>query len=255
MSNMTTAATKCAQLTCAKKRKRRRTHKWVYELPTVRRFTGTMAFDPGQSGLGLAVVSYVGDLHDYNDPASYVIRHFDVLDVGVNGASVTNILDTMHGLLTSPALRQYTADTQLVKTIECQEGFTFSKTMRLRFMHQMTRMGAIAGMLAGMSRAMGNHVRFMSKCEKWRQCIGVTGFSGRGLPDKKTRVRFVDWLLRKQRNQRLVKQLSRLGHEMRAKAMEDASDAVLMAMENTRKMAAATVGEWPPTNSGPGVYT
>jgi hypothetical protein len=204
-----------------------------------------MAFDPGESGLGWAVVSYVGDEQDYNDPHNYLVRNCGVLNVISAGKSLTDISSELVRLLTLPEMSRYTMDTSIAKVIESQEGFTFGfggKTGTWKFTHQMVRMGAISGMLAGSLTAMGNSVRYMTKLEKFRKGME---HEGRGLPDKKARVKFVEELLRKQRNRRMEEQIKRLGKELRPKAMEDASDAILMAMENTRKMAAATCGIWP----------
>jgi hypothetical protein len=209
-------------------------------------YNGTMSFDPGETGLGWAVVSYVGEEENYNDPRSYLVRNCGVLNIISRGSGLTEIMAELYRLLTTPELLRYTADTALTKVVESQEGFTFGTGPMLhgnwKFTHQMVRMGAISGMIAGSLTAMGNSVRYMTKCEKFRKGMDHTG---RGLPDKRARVAFVQDVLKKQHNAKIGEHIKSLGHMLRPKAMEDASDAILMAMENTRKMAAASCGIWP----------
>jgi hypothetical protein len=207
-----------------------------------RQYTGTMAIDPGQTNCGWAVVGYIGGSQsDYTDARNYVVRNCDVIDFTKNGRykTLSDIATGVYEVLSDKRMLRYTADTTLAKVLECQEGFSFGKTgRRYQLYHTMIRMGTISGISTGVLLSMGNSVRYMTKTEKWR--IGMS--SGRKLPSKQGRVEFVLEMLRKQRNQRMIDQIERLGKEKCPKAMEDASDAILMAMENTRKMVANTVG-------------
>jgi hypothetical protein len=221
------------------------------DLSTDAVYTGTLAFDPGESGLGWALVSYIGDENEYNNCLNYVIRDFGVITVIDHGHSLTDITRRLiEHLAYDEALSDYVMDRSIMKVIECQEGFDFKEQKRWRFFHQMVRMGCISGMLAGSLAMLGNDVRFMQKAEKWRQPINI-GKNSIGttkvLPMKgEERVCQVLEILHHQGNDRLIRKLRELGEELRPKAMDDASAAIVMAMENTRKMACATSGHWPP---------
>jgi len=232
-----------------KPKKKRRTA--PIELSTETIYTGTLAFDPGESGLGWALVSYIGDENDYNNCLNYVIRNFGVITVVDHGKSLTDITRRLiEHLAYDEPLSGYVMDRSIMKVIECQEGFDFKEQKRWRFFHQMVRMGCISGMLAGSLSMLGNDVRFMQKAEKWRQPIDM-GKNSLGttkvLPMKgEERVNQVEDILRHQGNEKMVRKLRQLGADLRPKAMDDASAAIVMAMENTRKMACATSGHWPP---------
>ena len=222
------------------------------------KFNGTMSFDPGQRGLGWAVVGYIGkDLYDYNNPKCYTIRNFGVLNIGLRGKDLTTIVNSLWELLEREEMQTYVHDLRLKKTVESQEGFDFGARHKFSFIHAMVRMGAISGMLAGMLLSVGNKVRFMPKREKWLQPVGdfqpkrkVPG-NNRSMPTKKERVLFMYRILQAQQNLSMLIKLKELGEQLRPKAIEDATDAILMAMENTRKMVAATAGIWPPKNATP----
>lgn len=215
------------------------------------RFEGTLAFDPGEIGLGWAVVSYTGDVHDYNDVKSYVVRNLGVINIADAGGTPTALVRRLiYKFNNEEPIHHYVSDKALMKVIECQEGFDFKQHKGWKFLHQMVRMGSISGMIAGALTMTGNEVRFMSKNEKWRQPLdGDPEMYSPLLPLKGIeRVSQVRQMLKLQNNTRLLKKLNQLGYELRSKAMDDASAAVTMAMENTRKMVAATIGEWPPKN-------
>lgn len=214
------------------------------------KFIGAMAIDPGTSGYAVACVRWVGDdKAKVTDVSNYYVDYINVLNLNTNGTDDTNLAGRLGELLVEGDGRtaQYFRDPRYVKVVENQNGANMGEWKRLFFL---IKMGMIAGATAGMALAMGNEFRYMAKKEKWHWSLDsakksiTKAFNDahphsvpiRGSP-KWLRINFIKEMLPRQQGGRaMLVRLEALGTTLQAKAVEDASDAILIAMRWVRDM-------------------